>query len=196
MRKVSAKHFYGRSLCNYHSKNLETHQVNSKAFFINELPKRKTFWQFLLEVTVFKEEPQRLLGVIIALGGPYFVFIFMKLRNLTSWPWSIMNYYTDLILPYLVFFLKLATVIAIFFYLKMKVKELINFIKKGIIKILLKYNNELEESIIRRLDIRCDKQKQILDRMEYKTREDIKSLSQAPLKQSEISTESVIKNFV
>ena len=167
--------------------------------------KEKTFWQFLLEVTVFREdEPRPILGAAVALGGPFFVTglsrIFVPELN-DRWPVNMITNFTIKVIPILGgALIMLGTFFLIHKGNKImfrKIKNIFKETKKEFAKELISHHEHFERQLAKY--IKEDKRTRDEEMIKFKN-EILKLLDEklglTPANAISPATESVIKNFI
>lgn len=167
--------------------------------------KEESFWQFLLEVTVFREdEPRPILGATAALGGPFFISGLNRIVNpelKDSWPFNIIDNFAIKMIPIVISALIMSGTFyliskGIILMLK-KIKNIFKDAKKEISSLLIYHHKEFERAL--KVYIKEDKQTRN-EEMEKLKDEILKILNerlgQPALIPIDTATETVIKNFV
>ncbi len=146
-----------------------------------------------------EELPRPILGISVILGSPIIILIIMKMTDhflLKTWPWRTMNYYADASLPYFVFLLKIAVLIALYLYGKHLIEERDKKLLVKIEEIIRENNYSIKQDFTYLIDRKFKEVDRELFQMEKQIKEAIKELRFLPSTESAIATEALIKHFV
>lgn len=167
--------------------------------------KEKSFWQFLLEVTVFREdEPRPILGAIVAFGGPFFISGLNRLINpemKESWPFTVINNFALKIIPIVLGTLIVSGAFYLIYkgvtLMLKKIKNLFKETKKEFANELIYHHQHFERQLAKY--IKEDKQTRNEEMEKFKD-EILKLLNEnlgtPTLIPIDTKTEAVIKNFI
>lgn len=167
--------------------------------------KEKSFWQFLLEVIVFKEdEPRPILGATIALGGPFFISGLNRIVNpemKESWPFTVINSFALKMIPIVIGALFISGAFYLIYkgieIMLKKIKHLVKETKKEFANELIYHHQHFERQLAKYIK----EDKKTRDEEMVKLKDDIlkllnEKLGHPTLIPIDSATETVIKNFV
>lgn len=167
--------------------------------------KEKSFWQFLLEVTVFREdEPRPILGATVALGSPFFISGLNRIVNpemKESWPFTVINNFALKMIPIIIWALIMSGTFYLIYkgigIMIKKMKILFKETKKEFANELIYHHQHFERQLAKY--IKVDKQTRNEEMEKFKD-EILKllneKLGQPTLIPIDTRTGTVIKNFV